>query len=149
MSQSNGRVTVAALLLRLALGSVFFAHGAQKLLGWFGGYGLSSTIHGFTQGMGVPLPLAYAAVMVEFFGSILLVLGLLVRPVAFVMAVHITVATFVGHHLGNGFFMNWSSQPGRGEGFEFNLCLLLMFLALLALGGGGVALDGALRRKAH
>src|SRR5205809_7061257 len=71
------------LILRVTLGVVMFPHGAQKLLGWFGGYGFSGTMNMFTEKMGIPSALAFLVIMTQFFGSLGLILGFLTRPVAF------------------------------------------------------------------
>jgi len=133
------------LILRLTLGAVFFAHGAQKALGWFGGYGLSGTIASFTQEMGLPLAVAALVIAAEFLGSLGLIVGFLTRiaalGIACVMAGAITMV-----HLPNGFFMNWSgAQPG--EGFEYHLLVLGMTLALMIRGGGALSIDRMLSRR--
>src|SRR5208337_4541239 len=104
----------APTILRLALGAVFFAHGAQKMLGWWGGYGFSATMHGFEH-MGIPAVFALLAIVAEFCGGIGLILGLLSRVAAFGIACVMLVA-IVKVHAANGFFMNWAGQQ-KGEGF--------------------------------
>ncbi len=126
-------------LLRLALGIVFFAHGAQKVLGWFGGSGFAGTMRTFTQGMGIPAPLAALAIMAEFLGGIGLFFGLLSRVAAFGIAVTMTVAVFLVH-APNGLFMNWTGAQ-RGEGFEYHLLAIAMSIALMARGAGAWSLD--------
>jgi putative oxidoreductase len=103
-------------VLRLVLGIVFFAHGAQKMLGWFGGYGFSGTMGFFTEQMGIPAPFAFLAIAAEFFGGIGLIVGLLGRVAAFGIICNMLVAIYLGH-LHNGFFMNWSGSQ-KGEGYE-------------------------------
>jgi putative oxidoreductase len=82
------------VILRVVLGLVFFAHGAQKMLGWFGGYGFSATMDLFTGAMHIPAPLAFLAIAAEFFGGLGLILGLLTRIGAGVFSVDraVTVA---------------------------------------------------------
>src|SRR5216110_3317142 len=87
----------AAAILRLLLGVVFFAHGAQKMLGWFGGYGFSGTMGFFTGTMHIPAFLAFLAIAAEFFGGIGLLLGLLTRVAAFGIAVNMLVAVVMVH----------------------------------------------------
>jgi putative oxidoreductase len=127
------------------LGVVMFPHGAQKMLGWFGGHGFSATMQSFTQHMHIPAPLAFLAIFTEFFGSIALVLGLLTRVSAFGIAVVMIVAIGTAHWP-NGFFMNWSGTQ-KGEGFEYHLLMLGMALALMIMGGGCCSVDRVLARK--
>ena len=107
------------MILRLVLGVIFFAHGAQKMLGWFGGYGFSGTMNFFTQMMHIPAPLAFLAICAEFFGGLGLIVGLLGRVAAFGISMNMLVAIFTVH-IHNGFFANWSGQQ-KGEGFEYHL----------------------------
>ena len=97
----------ALTVLRLVLGIVYSAHGAQKMLGWFGGNGLSGTMNFFTHDMHIPAVFAFLALAAEFFGGIGLVLGLLTRVAAFGIAVDMLVAVIMVH-APNGLFMNWS-----------------------------------------
>jgi putative oxidoreductase len=134
---------VTALIVRLTLGIVIFPHGAQKLLGWFGGYGFSGTM-GFLTGMAhLPWILALLVILIEFFGALFLVFGFATRLAAFGM-----LANFIGivitSHLHNGFFMNWANTPNVGQGFEYHLLVIGMSLALLIAGGGKASLDAAL-----
>jgi putative oxidoreductase len=130
-------------LLRLVLGVVFFAHGAQKMLGWFGGYGFSGTMAYFTHS-GIPAPLAFLAIAAEFFGGLGLVVGLLSRIAAFGIVVNMVVAVLTVH-LPNGFFMNWSGAQ-KGEGFEYHLLAIALGIAILVGGAGAVSMDRALSR---
>ncbi len=135
--------STAPLLLRLALGVIFFAHGAQKVLGWFGGFGLAGTTGYFHQALGIPIAVGYLVAFVEFLGGISLVLGLIARPFALAIFIEMIVATIMVH-LPVGFFMNWGAQAGRGEGFEFNIILIAASLALFLLGPGLYSLDAVL-----
>src|SRR5258708_10945903 len=94
-------------LLRIMLGVVFFAHGAKKVLGWFGGNGYTATMHFFTENMHIPAIFAFLAICAEFLGAIGLIVGLLGRVAAFGIAVNMIVA-IVMVHLPHGFFMNWT-----------------------------------------
>lgn len=134
--------STATALLRLALGVVFFAHGAQKLLGWFGGYGFSGTMGFFTGMMHIPAPLAMLAIAAEFFGGIGLILGFLTRIAAFGIGVNMLVAITLIHH-NFGFFMNWTGAQ-KGEGFEYHLLVLAMVAFLIIKGAGAFSLDRAL-----
>ncbi len=129
----------ALLILRVVLGAIFFAHGAQKVMGWFGGYGLKGTAQYFTNVLRIPLPLFYVAAFTEFLGGIALALGILTRLAALGIVVIMSVAIFKSH-LQNGFFMNWGAVGGRGEGYEYNLALLSMALFLTLSGPGQFAL---------
>jgi putative oxidoreductase len=133
------------LILRLTLGIVFFPHGAQKLLGWFGGSGLSGTLDHFTQQMGLPLAVAALVIAAEFLGSLGLIVGFLTRIAALGIASVMAGAIFLVH-LPFGFFMNWFGNKA-GEGFEFHLLAIGMALALMIRGGGAASLDLLLSRK--
>jgi putative oxidoreductase len=140
MSTSND---VALTTLRLVLGVVFFAHGAQKMLGWFGGFGFHGTM-GFFTGMGMPAPLAFLIICTEFFGGLGLIFGLLTRIASLGIAGLMIGAIFMVH-LPNGFFMNWMGTQ-KGEGFEYHLLVLAIAGALLLRGAGAFSLDRALSK---
>jgi putative oxidoreductase len=129
-------------LIRLVLGVVFFAHGAQKMLGWFGGYGFRGTMGFFTQQMHVPAAFAFLAICAEFFGGLGLIVGLLSRVAAFGVLCNMAVAIATVHRF-NGFFMNWTGQQ-KGEGFEYHLLAIAMCLAILIRGAGALSIDHAL-----
>lgn len=129
----------ALLILRIVLGAIFFAHGAQKVMGWFDGYGLKGTAQYFTNVLRIPLPLFYVAAFTEFFGGIALALGILTRFAALGMVVIMSVAILKANWK-NGFFMNWGAVGGRGEGYEYDLALLAMALFLTLSGPGQFAL---------
>ena len=133
--------STAAAILRVVLGIVFFAHGAQKLLGWFGGYGFSATM-GMFAGMHIPEPLAFLAIAAEFFGGLGLIIGFLTRIAAFGIAVNMLVAVITVHQ-SFGFFMNWAGTQ-KGEGFEFHLLVLAMTAFLMIEGAGAASVDHAL-----
>src|SRR5271157_4947255 len=126
-------------LVRLVLGIVFFAHGAQKMLGWFGGYGFHGTMGFFTQQMGIPAPLAFLAICAEFFGGLGLIVGLLSRIAAFGIMVNMLVAIITVHHA-NGLFMNWFGNQ-KGEGYEYHLLAIVLCLIVLIKGAGAFSLD--------
>ncbi len=129
-------------LVRLVMGIVFFSHGAQKMLGWFGGYGFHGTMGFFTQQLGIPAPLAFLAICAEFFGGLGLIVGLLSRIAAFGIMVNMLVAIVTVHRF-NGFFMNWTGQQ-KGEGFEYHLLALAVGLVVLIKGAGALSIDRAL-----
>ena len=127
----------AALALRIPVGIIFAAHGAQKLFGWFGGYGLEGTGQFFgSVGLNPGYLMALLAGATEFFGGLALVLGLLVRPAAAALAFAMLIAIFAVH-IGNGFFMD------KG-GYEYALALFAASLSLLFSGGGRFSVDRAL-----
>lgn len=127
------------LVLRLTLAAVIFPHGAQKVLGWFGGYGFSGTMGSFTHALGIPYPLALLAMAAEFLGPLALAAGLFTRVAAFGIAVNMAVAVVLVHWP-NGFFMNWSGAQA-GEGFEFHLLVIGLALALVIWGAGRASVD--------
>ena len=115
-------------VLRVILGIVFFAHGAQKALGWFGGPGFNGTINFFQQA-GIPAWLAVLAIAAEFLGGLGLLVGLLARVAALGIITNMVVAILMVHSK-VGFFMNWSGDQ-KGEGFEFHLLAIAVGLAVL------------------
>jgi len=129
-------------IVRLALGVVFFAHGAQKMLGWFGGYGFHGTMGFFTQMMHIPAPLAFLAICAEFFGGLGLIVGLLGRVAALGILCNMLVAVFTVH-IHYGFFANWSGQQ-KGEGFEYHLLAGALLLVTIIKGSGAFSVDHAL-----
>lgn len=130
---------VALLVLRIFLGVVFFPHGMQKLLGWFGGYGFSGTMDMFTTKMGIPAIFAFLAIIAEGLGALGLIAGLLTRVAAFGLAVEMAVAVYMLHWQ-NGFYMNWFGNQ-KGEGFEFHLLVIAIGIALMIKGGGKWSVD--------
>lgn len=130
--------SVSSLILRLALAVTIFPHGAQKVLGWWGGYGFSATMGAFTQMMGIPAPLALAAILAEFFAPILLVLGLFTRLSALAIGITMVVAALMAH-IQHGFFMP--------DGIEFFIPVVAISVALTLKGAGRWALDSLLARK--
>lgn len=126
-------------VIRLVFGVVFFAHGAQKMLGWFGGRGFSGTMVFFTERLGIAAPLAAAAIVVEFLCGLGLIVGLLGRVAALGIICKMLVA-IQGDAVHNGFFMNWAGTD-RGEGYEFHLLAIALGLAILIKGSGAVSVD--------
>jgi putative oxidoreductase len=138
MATSND---VSLTILRLVLGVVFFAHGAQKMLGWFGGYGFHGTM-GFFEHMGMPAPVAFLVICTEFFGGLGLIVGLLTRIAALGIGVEM-IGAILMVHLPNGFFMNWTGNQ-KGEGFEYHLLAIAMAAVLVLRGAGKLSADHAL-----
>jgi putative oxidoreductase len=135
----NTNNDLALTIVRFVLGCVFFAHGAQKMLGWFGGYGFSGTMGFFTHQMGIPAPFAFLAICAEFFGGLGLIVGFLGRIAAFGIICNMLVA-IVKVHASNGLFMNWAGNQ-KGEGFEYHLLAIAIALAVLIKGSGAQSVD--------
>ncbi|MEP3209708.1 MAG: DoxX family protein [Maribacter sp.] len=132
-------------IARWTLGLVLFPHGAQKLLGLFGGYGYSATMESLTTQMGLPSMVGFSVIMIEFFGSISLILGLLSR----FWAVALT-GMFLGiiftTQLEHGFFMNWFGNQA-GEGYEFSLLVIGLALSIVVNGSGKWSIDRLISKK--
>ncbi len=134
----NTQASYAITLLRITTGLTFAAHGAQKLFGWFGGYGLEGTGQWMASiGLEPGVLMALLAGSAEFFGGLLLVIGLLVRPAALSLVVAMLIALF-WVHLGNGFFM-------ASNGFEYAMTLAVISVVLLVEGAGRLSVDARLQ----
>jgi len=142
LMQTNNDLALA--LARFILGIVFFAHGAQKVLGWFGGFGFSGTVGMFTK-MGMPAALAYFVMFVEFFGGLSMLFGLLSR-LAGLGIIALMLGAIFTVHIHNGFFMNWMGNQ-RGEGFEFHLLVIAIAVLVMLRGAGAFSLDRAISTK--
>ncbi len=129
----------AVFIIRIVLGVIFFAHGAQKVLGWFGGYGLKATAAHFSS-MGMPLAFAYALCFIEFLTGMGLIVGFLARLCGLGVAA-LMIGAMVTVHGRHGFFLNAELKPGKGHGIEFTLALMAMGLAILLAGAGALSLD--------
>jgi putative oxidoreductase len=136
--------STTSLVQRVALGAVIFPHGAQKLLGWFGGYGWDGTMGFLTQGAGLPTPIAALVIIIEFFGALALIAGVGTRAAALgVTAVMLgAIATVHGQV---GFFMNWGGTAA-GEGFEYHLLALALAIPLVIRGAGAFSVDRVLAK---
>lgn len=132
-------------ICRLVLGLVFFMHGAQLALGWFGGYGFAATLHFFTTQLGIPAVFAALAVLAQFLGGLGLIVGLLSRIAAFGIAAVMLYAV-IKIHLAMGFFMNWSGTQ-KGEGYEYHLLTLALCLLIMVKGAGALSIDGVLSKN--
>jgi putative oxidoreductase len=126
-------------ILRTILGVVFFAHGAQKLLGWFGGPGLKSTLGTMHRQLGLPAPIAFLTVAAEFLGGLALIAGLLSRVAAAGIGV-IMVAAIVMVHGRNGLFLNWFGDR-KGHGYEYHLLAIALAVVIVVRGSGAASLD--------
>jgi putative oxidoreductase len=136
----------AITVLRLVLGVVFFAHGAQKMLGWFGGYGFTGTMGFFTGMLHIPAVFAFLAIAAEFFGGLGLIVGLFTRVSAFGVFFNMLVAVAMVHHQ-FGFFMNWTGAQ-KGEGYEYHLLILATTVFLMIHGAGAASVDRLLSSPA-
>jgi putative oxidoreductase len=137
----------ATAILRLVLGVIFFAHGAQKMLGWFGGYGFTGTMGFFTSVMHIPALFAFLAICAEFFGGLGLILGFLTRIAALGVFSNMIVAIAMVHGQ-FGFFMNWTGAQ-KGEGFEYHLLVLAVTTFLMIRGAGAASIDRMLSSPAR
>lgn len=136
---------LSALVLRVVLGGVMFAHGAQKLFGIWGGHGMEWTVEAWIQWWGMPELLTYAVIFIESLGAILLVFGVLTRIWAFLIGVVMLVAVYLVH-LRWGFYMNWYAEAQTGEGFEYHILVMAIVVTLLLKGGGAYSLDMFMRK---
>ena len=128
-------------LMRILLAILFFPHGAQKALGWYGGSGFQATMHGFTTVMHIPAFFAFLAIAAEFGGSILLFLGFLARIAAFGQVVVMLVAIFMVH------WHNGLLGTAHGAGYSFPLALLALDLLILIKGAGAFSIDRLLSKE--
>jgi len=133
------------MVLRVLLGVVFFPHGMQKLLGWFGGPGFEGTMGFFTGTLGIPVIFAFLAIIAEGLGALGLITGFLTRLSAFGIAVNMAVAVYMLHWQ-NGFFMNWFGKQA-GEGYEYHLLVIAIAIALIIKGGGKLSVDRIVAEK--
>ena len=138
---------IATAIVRLVLGVIFFVHGAQKMLGWFGGYGFTGTMGFFTGAMHIPAVFAFLAIAAEFFGGLGLIFGLLTRVASFGIFCNMIVAVALVHGQ-FGFFMNWTGAQ-KGEGYEYHLLLLASLAFLMIRGAGAASVDRVLSSPAY
>jgi len=132
-------------MLRVILGLIFFAHGSQKLLGWFGGPGLKQTMHTMHEYLGLPVSVAFLTVGAEFFGGIGLIAGFLSR-VAALGIVAIMVAAIMMVHGRYGLFLNWFGDR-KGHGYEYHLLAIALAVAIVVKGSGAASLDRLIFRS--
>lgn len=127
---------------RVALGLVMFPHGAQKLLGWFGGYGFQGTMGYLTGAAHLPYLVALLVIVIESFGALALVAGFASRAAAAGVAA-VMIGAVATIHGANGFFMNWAGTQG-GEGFEYHILAVALALIVMLRGGGAASIDRTL-----
>lgn len=139
---SDDRIPMVA---RLALGIVIVPHGAQDLLGWFGGRGIDGAL-GFYSSLGIPLFVGWLAIVTQCFGGLALIVGFLGRVAALAIAA-VLVAAVVRLHWSFGFFMNWSGML-NGEGFEFHILAVTLAVIVIVRGSGALSVDRLLTARA-
>lgn len=132
-------------IARWTLGLAMLPHGAQKLLGLFGGYGYTATMDALTSQMGLPSIIAFSVIMIEFFGSISLLLGLFSRFWALALT-GMFIGIILTTQLEHGFFMNWYGNQA-GEGYEFSLLIIGLALSVVINGSGKWSLDGFISKN--
>jgi putative oxidoreductase len=137
----------ATAIVRLVLGVIFFAHGAQKMLGWFGGYGFTGTVGFFTGVLHIPAVFAFLAIAAEFFGGLGLIFGLFTRVASLGVFCNMIVAVAMVHGR-FGFWMNWTGAQ-KGEGYEYHLLLLAASAFLMIRGAGAASLDRLLSSRVN
>ncbi|OQP64133.1 hypothetical protein A3860_22265 [Niastella vici] len=135
--------SLAPLLLRFFLAFVLFPHGAQKLLGWFGGFGFSGTMTYFTETVKLPWLIGLLVILIEFFGPIALLLGFAVR--LWSIAIAIVMTGVILTHFTGYFFMNWFGNQ-KTEGMEFFLLAIGMAAALIYSGAGRLSIDAGIKQ---
>ena len=137
--------SVAPTILRLFLGLVVFPHGAQKMLGWFNGYGFESSMQYFTKTVGLPWFIGFIVIALEFFGALALIAGIGTRVFSILFLV-LAIGIILRTRLEFGFFMNWFNNQ-KGEGYEYFLFWIAITLALVIMGPGNYAMDSLFAKK--
>ena len=132
-----------AFIARVFLAIVIFPHGAQKLLGWFGGNGFQGTMNSLIHNSALPWIIALLVIIIEFFAPLFLAFGFLTRVAAFVIGVEF-IGIVIKAHIHNGFFMNWYKQPNKGEGLEYFILLFGLVIITIISGGGRASIDAKL-----
>lgn len=135
----NTNNDLTGLIIRLTLGIVLLPHGAQKMLGLFGGYGFSATMDFFTQSLHLPWLIAFLVIIIEFIGAIALLVGFASRIWSSIIII-LMVGIIWTSHIDNGFFMNWFGNQ-KGEGYEYHLLMIGLALALTINGSGRFSID--------
>ena len=139
------REHITGLVLRVTLAIVLLPHGSQLLLGWFGGYGFSASMNYFTQVEGLPWFIAFAVILLQSFGTLLILLGYMGRFFSLSIII-LFIGMIVTSHWQHGFFMNWMGSQ-NGEGFEFHILIIGMALALMLNGSGTFSIDAWLTKN--
>lgn len=142
--QTNAADTTA-FIIRVVTAVVIFPHGAQKLLGWFGGYGYSGTMGYFTDSLNIPYILGLLVILLESVGALLLIAGLGTRIVSSGLLI-VMLSAFLMVHINNGFFMNWFGNQ-NGEGAEYFILIITLLALSVIKGGGKFSVDNALAKR--
>lgn len=142
LNQTNPN-NYAPVFARLAIALSIFPHGAQKLLGWYGGGGFEGTMGFLTAGAGLPWIIAFLVIIIEFFGPLFLLAGAFTRLAAFAVVINF-IGVVLTHTIHNGYFMNWAGVEGQGEGLEYFILLFALLFILLIKGAGALSLDAKL-----
>lgn len=129
----------AGFILRVVLGAIMLPHGAQKLLGWFGGYGFTQTMRFFTDSLKLPWLVGFAVIAIEFFGAAALIVGFASRLWAFAFLL-IMIGAVATTNFRHGLFMNWFNTQ-QGEGYEYHLLVIGICFVILLVGSGRYAVD--------
>jgi putative oxidoreductase len=137
---------IAFVILRIGLAIIMFAHGAQKLMGWFDGHGPLWTVEMWEKWFGLPPLLTWMVILGEFFAPLLLLVGFLTRAMSAILLMIMTGAVYLVHYRW-GFYMNWYNSQERGEGFEFHILIAAVCLALMVSGSGKWSVDSLLAQK--
>ena len=136
---------VAPTITRTVLGIALFPHGAQKLMGWYGGYGFEGTMSYFTETAGLPWIVGFLVIVIEFFGAISLILGFATRLWSLAILI-MTIGIVQTAHSDYGFFMNWSGNQ-KGEGMEYFVLMVGLAGSLILSGAGKFAIDSLIAKK--
>ncbi len=128
------------LVTRLTIGLILFPHGAQKMFGWFGGPGFTNEMDFFTQNLHLSWLVAFLVIIIEFLGSVSLIIGFASRLWSIAIIILFIGIIFTGGHLDNGFFMNWLGNQ-KGEGYEYHLLIIGLSLAIIINGSGKFSVD--------
>jgi putative oxidoreductase len=145
---TKNKMNITLLIIRITLGSVIFAHGAQKLFGWFGGFGFEGTMGYFTGTVGLPYIVGLLVILGESLGAISLILGLFGRFMGFSIFIIMFGALYFDHAQ-NGFYMNWFGNRPGGEGYEFDLLTFALSLSIMINGSGVFSLDRIFFRQTN
>lgn len=142
----NTKDDISPFVIRVTLGIVMFAHGSQKMLGWFSDHGATWTVEMWQKWWGFPPAITWAVIFGEFFGPIFMVFGFCTRIMACITtAIMIGAMYFVTFKW--GFYMNWYTESTRGEGYEYHILVLGICLALFIKGSGKYSIDRALMKR--
>lgn len=138
-SITSTHADLTVTIVRVVLGLIFFAHGAQKMLGWYGGPGLTKTLHTFTEYLHLPATFAFLVIAGEFFAGIGLIVGLVSRLDALVIGLTM-VGAIAMVHFRYGLFLNWFGDK-EGHGIEYHLLVIALALVVIVKGAGAFSLD--------